>query len=110
VFDTMLTVFWVKFFWLLFGHCIADYTFQTDFIAKGKNRKTAFPGMPWYYIMFAHAITHGALVGMFTGSMTFAILETVLHFGIDVLKCEGYTNMHQDQAMHVGCKVLWAGL
>jgi hypothetical protein len=105
-----MTAVWTKFFWLLFGHFLADYALQTDFIAKGKNRHTPIPGVPWYYIMGAHAIIHGGMVGMFTGSMLFAVLETVLHFGIDVMKCEGYTNIHHDQAAHVGCKLLWAWL
>jgi hypothetical protein len=98
------------FFWLLIGHAVADYSLQTDFIAKGKNRHTAIPGLPWYYIMSAHALIHGGAVGVITGSLCLSLAETLLHFGIDVLKCEGKTNIHQDQIAHVVCKMVWAAV
>lgn len=103
----MISLFFTRLFWLVFGHMLADYPLQTDFIAKGKNRNTAIPGVPWYYIMTAHAFMHGGAVGLFTGSMVLAFAETVVHFFIDVAKCEGYTNIHVDQALHIVCKLLW---
>lgn len=96
------------FFYLLCGHALADYSLQTDFIAKGKNRRTPIPGVPWYYIMLSHCLIHGGTVGLLTGNIYFAVIETILHFIIDVIKCEGYTNIHQDQAAHVVCKVIYS--
>jgi hypothetical protein len=92
----------------MFGHALADYAWQTDFIAKGKNRFTPIPGVPWYYIMAAHSMIHAGMVGLFTGRMEFAIAEFALHFMIDCMKCEGITNIHHDQAAHTACKLAWS--
>lgn len=58
--------------------------------------------------MSAHALIHGGVVGLLTGNIYFAVFETIIHFVIDVLKCEGYTNIHQDQAAHVVCKIIYS--
>lgn len=104
IFTTVLT----KFFFLLFAHALADYSLQTDFIATGKNRHTPNPHVPWYYIMVAHCMLHAGFVTMFTGSLWLGVAEFLLHFLLDVLKCEGKTNIHVDQGGHVACKLLWA--
>ena len=90
------------------GHAFCDYSAQTDFIAKGKNRHTAGPAIPWWYVMSAHALIHGGAVLAITQNIWLGLAETVLHFGLDVLKCEGITNIHLDQAAHVLCKVAWS--
>jgi len=65
-------------------------------------------GAPWYYIMLSHALMHGGVVGLLTGNIYFAVIETILHFIIDIIKCEGYTNIHQDQAAHIVCKAVYS--
>ena len=97
------------FFWLLFGHALGDFSLQSDTIAVGKNRQLnpAHVGVPWYYWMFAHSLVHGGVVGIITHSAVLGMFETVAHFGIDVLKCEKYTNIHVDQLLHVLCKIVW---
>ena len=94
---------------LIGGHFIADYVFQTDAIATGKNRNIdpAKFGVDWWYWMTAHAITHGFITGFITGSVWIGLAETILHWIIDFLKCEGIINLHQDQLLHAACKVLW---
>lgn len=98
------------FFWLLVGHAFVDYSWQTDFIAVGKNRNLndGSKGIPWYYIMSAHALMHGGAVGLLSGWIVLGALETVLHFVIDYAKCEKWINFHQDQLAHVLCKAAWA--
>lgn len=96
-----LTLVW----WLFLGHLVADYPLQTDFIAKYKSRLANIPQIPWYYVLLGHAGTHGAMVGLITGSMVFSAVETLLHFFIDWAKCEGKTNIHVDQVIHVTCKI-----
>src|SRR5262249_3284745 len=111
---------------LLCGHAMADYALQTDFIAKGKSRKLNPDGpVPWYYILAAHALIHGLTVVMILLAtmpiplclrglvrcddfiLIAAMLgcgEAVAHWWIDLAKCEGLTDIHQDQLLHVACK------
>jgi hypothetical protein len=95
-------------FLLFVGHALCDYPLQGDFLAKGKNQHAPLPGVPWYQCMFAHSLIHAGMVGLVTGSLTLAILELILHFGIDFWKCEGALSFNKDQAAHFACKVFWA--
>ena len=36
------------------------------------------------------------------------LAELVIHWFTDWAKCEKYIDFNQDQAIHYGCKVLWA--
>ena len=92
---------------LLFAHALADYPLQGDFLAKGKNRTSPIPGIPWQHPMAAHCVIHGGLVGLVTGTVWLGIAETVAHWLIDDAKCRGRFGYHTDQALHVACKVLW---
>lgn len=96
--------------WLLLGHFVADITLQSDFIAKFKARSASLAAVPWYYVLAGHTATHAAAVGLVTGSPLLALLEFVAHFGIDCAKCEGWTGIHTDQALHVLCKVAWVSI
>jgi len=96
--------------WMIVGHLIADYPLQTDFIAKGKCPSCSPQFVPWYYVLAAHSATHGAAVAMATGSTFLGLCETIVHFCIDVAKCEGVANIHVDQALHVVCKLAWLGI
>lgn len=107
-------------FYLLACHALADYTLQTDTMARSKNSNTPMSGVPWPYWMGAHALIHGLLVALvivsYAGSRMhgwavatyLGLTETVLHWNIDVAKCQGKTNIHQDQALHLACKLTWA--
>lgn len=93
---------------LLMGHAIADYPLQGDFLSRAKNHTNPIPGIPWNIALANHALIHGAAVWMITGVFWLGIAETLLHIGIDYLKCAGKTNFTQDQGLHIVCKVLWA--
>lgn len=95
------------FCWLIAGHFLCDYTFQSDFVAKYKSRHNSLDAIPWYYVLFSHASTHGAAAALITQDWTIGICETVAHFLIDWMKCEGLSNIHIDQFLHVLCKVFW---
>lgn len=100
---------WIELFALLIaGHALADYPLQGDFLARAKNRAAPLPGVPWYQALSAHATIHGAVVGVITGSLLLAILETVAHALIDDAKCTGKINFNMDQALHIACKGIWA--
>lgn len=97
--------------YLISGHFLCDYPLQGDFIGKFKNRnvnnKMNPPFIPWWHLMTAHSFIHGGMVALITGSLILGLIETVLHFMIDVLKCEGYTNIHVDQLLHILCKIIY---
>jgi len=95
---------------LLAGHALCDYPLQGDFLAKAKNRAAPLPGVPWYQALGAHALIHGGMVALVTGSTRMGIAETVIHAITDDLKCKGRLSFDQDQAIHIGCKILWAAL
>ena len=102
-------------FWLLAGHALADFTLQTDVMAKYKNRHNIPENIPpgqkltpcWGYWLSAHALEHGACVALVTGSILLGLAETVSHWLIDFVKCESWIGVHADQILHVLCKCLW---
>lgn len=106
------------FFALCIGHAIADFPLQGEFLSRGKNRHLPPPkladGDPpprlWMYLMSAHALTHAGFVWLFTGNVALGILEFVLHFVIDMMKCDGRTGFESDQWLHVGTKAVYIGL
>ena len=97
-----------KLLFLLAGHAICDFSLQNDFIARGKNLNTPFPGMAWQQIMLAHCLAHMGMVLLITGNPRFALGELVIHFATDWAKCDGRITFNQDQAIHYLCKFVWA--
>ena len=93
---------------LIFAHFLADYPLQGDFLARGKNRTTPIAGVPWYHPMAAHSVIHGGFVGVITGSVWLGVAETVIHALTDDAKCRGHISYTADQAIHIGCKIVWA--
>lgn len=102
----------MSFFYLLLllfaGHALCDYPLQGDFLARGKNRYAPLPGVPWYQCLFAHALIHAMAVLLITSSIWLALAELVIHFVVDDRKCAGDFGFDVDQAIHYGCKLLWA--
>ena len=98
-------------FLFLAGHALADYVLQTEMMLKGKRRSSIEHkyGMipPWYYWLTSHAFIHGGIVYLITDSLIFGVIETVLHWGIDFWKCENRFTVHQDQGLHIICKLAY---
>lgn len=102
---------------LLIGHALCDYPLQGDFLARGKNRFTPLPGVPWYWCLGAHAAIHAGAVWMLTQVWWLGLLEFIFHALIDDTKCviqkqipASLTLFDFDQAAHVACKAVWVGL
>ena len=101
------------FFQMLVGHVMGDFVLQRDIMALSKSRhaeifKTASPRFPpWYYWLLAHALVHGGIVYLITGSLVLGVVETVLHTVIDYSKCEHWIGIHVDQGLHILCKVAY---
>ena len=108
-------------FALSIGHAIADFPLQGEFLATAKNRRFLIrlqdpcrPVSIWVACMTVHCLVHAGAVWIVTGSALLGLVEFVLHWGIDVAKCEGATSFNQDQILHILCKagyvgVAWAG-
>lgn len=108
-------------FFLLAGHALMDFALQSDAMATCKCRKADLPlqkAVPWYYWLTAHALLHGAAVGVVVAwfgypmhlAVGYAVAETVVHWVADYAKCANLTNIHGDQFIHVISKVVWWAL
>ena len=95
---------------LLGAHGFFDYGGQGDFQARAKNVSAPIPGVPWYQALTAHAFTHGAAVGLITGSFGLGLAETVAHWATDYAKCRGWIGFNTDQLVHIACKVAWVAI
>lgn len=108
-------------FLLIFGHALADFVLQPEAMGYGKNRNdkihakehSLFP--VWWYWLTAHALVHGGVVYLISGlilgsglALVFALAETIIHWFTDFSKCEGWISNNQDQAIHIGCKIVYA--
>lgn len=100
---------------LLFaGHALADYPLQGEFLSVCKNRhllhKLQDPSRPrsiWPWCLTSHALLHAVMVWVITGCFVVGLVELVLHWIIDFIKCENWTNFHQDQTLHLICKIAY---
>ena len=95
---------------LVFGHMLADYPLQGDFLAKAKNRHNPVPGVPWYWAMGAHTTIHAGFVFIITGSAALAVAELLIHWLVDDYKCAGWLSFDADQFIHLFCKAGWAAM
>jgi hypothetical protein len=102
----MLTILKI-FFLLLFGHALADYPFQGDFLSKAKNHLKPVAGVPWWLALLTHGIIHGGMVLLVTMSLPLALTEVIYHTLIDYGKCDKRYGLAADQAMHVVCKLVY---
>jgi len=101
----------VLLFKFVIAHAFGDFVLQGEVMARAKSRRyvataergAGFP--PWYYWLTAHALVHGGFVFAITGVAALGLVETLLHIVIDWLKCEHRISFHQDQALHLLCKV-----
>ena len=93
-------------FILIFAHTLADTVLQPRIMAEGKRKRRQAGLYPWYYWMTAHAIIHGGCVCLVTGSLTYGLIEVVLHWGIDYAKGR-WINCATDQVAHLICKLFY---
>lgn len=101
-------------FFLIAGHALADYSLQSESMARGKNpSEKMLPPIGvrhrvprWYHWMAAHALIHGLVVAIILDPV-FGVIETVLHFAIDCGKCSEVYGMNVDQTLHLACKLAY---
>jgi hypothetical protein len=108
-------------FFLLAAHALMDYALQTDSIATCKCPDSENPvskAVPWYYWLTAHAVLHGAAVGIvlrwfgfdWNAVAVLAVAETAAHWLTDYGKCRKWYSIAVDQSLHVSCKLVWFAL
>lgn len=96
--------------YLLFGHFLADYPLQGEFLSQAKNNNTPLGKLFWPHALTAHSFIQGGFVLLFTDSLCLMATEIVIHAGTDALKCNNKITLNFDQAIHILCKVVWAGI
>ena len=118
---------WSLLFALFIGHAVADYPLQGEFLARGKNHRLPPDLVPeglreikglWFHCPSAHSVIHAGAVWLITGVLWLGLVEFVLHWVIDFMKSERWTNFHVDQFLHLLCKagyvavihLGWAGI
>lgn len=74
------------FFILLFGHFLADFALQNDFVARSKDPRFNVREM-WIPVMIAHCMIHAGVVFIITGYLSLALFQFATHYLIDVAKC-----------------------
>ncbi|MBX7207362.1 MAG: DUF3307 domain-containing protein [Verrucomicrobiaceae bacterium] len=101
-------------FALAIGHALADFPLQGEFLAMCKNRRhlirlkdANLPPSMWISCMAAHCLIHAGMVWIVTGSALLGAVELVIHWALDVAKCEGKTDFSVDQCLHVVCKIMY---
>lgn len=96
-------------FFLLCAHAAADRPLQGKDLSDAKNRRL-HPKGPWAFNLAAHALIHGGFVGYITGFWWLGVAEAISHAVIDDAKCTGRFGLKTDQALHLGCKMIWAAI
>lgn len=100
--------FFTLFIWLVIAHVVGDYLLQSDFMARAKNHLTDVGRHMWMVVLPSHALIHGTLVLLVTGSYLCLLIETLTHTYIDYQKCDGKISFEKDQLYHIGVKVFIA--
>lgn len=104
---------------MIMGHALGDYPLQGAFLASCKNRNTDssiffggsnIPSGLWIHALTAHSLIQAGLVWIITGSFAVSMIELVIHWITDFVRCEGWISYNVDQAIHAGCKIAYAVL
>jgi hypothetical protein len=97
-------------FLMIWAHALADFPLQGDFLAKAKDPTAVLMGTGeriWLWCMGAHCLIHAGFVAVITGNIWLGLAEFAAHWLIDYTKCCRRISFGQDQALHIGCKILW---
>lgn len=115
----MIEMFLNTWFLLVLGHYLCDFAFQSDVMAKGKNRNNKvdpskipagqkYDRFVWIHWLTAHSAIHAIPVYIITGMPILSIAELICHWIIDYTKCNNVYGIRTDQLLHILCKAIWA--
>jgi hypothetical protein len=111
--------FFVLCFAMFIGHALADYPLQGAFLASGKNRNgdssvffsgSMVPKGFWIHALTAHSLIQAGAVWLITGSAALGLVEFIVHWIIDFIRCDDMISFTTDQILHFLCKVVYAAL
>ena len=88
------------------AHFVCDFALQPDRMAVEKVKGMDLT-LDWRWWLTAHAATHGLAVSLLTGVPLLGFAEWAVHALIDWLKGRLMFSLFVDQALHVGCKIVW---
>ena len=107
--------FLIVLFKLLISHALCDFSLQTPWMAATKNRHNKpqdnaipagqKPATIWPYVLSAHALIHAGGAWIATGGALVAAFIFATHWWTDFSKCENWTTVHVDQAIHFALSV-----
>ncbi len=104
---------------MVMGHMLGDYPLQGAFLATGKNRNadpdslfsgSGAPGGLWIHALTAHSLIQAGIVWVISGSYVLSLVEFVLHWITDFIRCEKWISYTLDQCIHIACKIAYAFL
>jgi len=104
---------------MIMGHALGDYPMQGAFLASSKNRNTdssiffggsQVPEGLWFHALTAHSLIQAGIVWVITGSIAVTIIELIIHWITDFIRCEGWISFTLDQIVHASCKIVFAVL
>ena len=109
----------VLFLAMVMGHALGDYPLQGAFLASCKNRNSDssvffggsdVPRGMWIHALTAHSLIQAGILWLISGSVVIATIELTVHWITDFIRCEEWISYTVDQAVHVGCKAIFAFL
>jgi len=92
-------------FLMIAAHALCDIPLQGDFLSRAK--RGIDPNFPAWLALFYHGMIHAGAVLLITGSMLTALGEVTIHALTDAAKCRNHISGKVDQAIHLGCKLVW---
>jgi hypothetical protein len=91
------------------AHALGDRPLQEGLIRAEKYGPRGIAGdWRWLTGLACHGLIHGGFVALITGHWWLGLAETISHIAIDDQKIRGRIGQLADQALHMGCKLVWA--
>lgn len=78
--------------WILFAHWVGDFVLQSDRMAKGKSSSNE--------ILTEHVATYTLVILIASMNLWYALLNGVIHFGIDWLTSRATSNIWKQGRIH----------
>lgn len=92
-------------FMMIAGHAFADFGIQSGETSRAKRAEYNPSG--WWHALACHSLIHGGSVALVTGMWQLGVAETAAHALIDYIKGRKLITTITDQALHIGCKIIW---
>ena len=78
--------------WLLFSHWVADFVFQSDWMAQNKSKS-------WKALLI-HCGCYGGIIASMTLSPIFGLLNALIHIPVDYITSRINSKLWADKKVH----------